>query len=119
MSSLQARERVEVEKAVQILSKVEGEIRDLVRRDAASPWRPLADCTDLTDSNIGSLLQGVSGNSLREIDGCMTELHTLRHTLQTEAARMQREMIRYAALNQAATESLRTISERLTFCKKK
>jgi hypothetical protein len=55
MSLLKSRERAQVDSAVEIFSKVEGEIRDLVRREAAAP-QLLPNCTELTGENIGLLV---------------------------------------------------------------
>jgi hypothetical protein len=116
MSLLKSRERAQVDSAVEIFSKVEGEIRDLVRREAAAP-QLLPNCTELTGENIGSLLQCVSADAV-QIDTSMIELATLRQTLQNEATGVRREIIHFAALNQAARASMRTISESLTFWNK-
>lgn len=117
MSSVTTRERAQVDRAVEIFSKVEGEIRDIVRRDAAVPRRRLEDWTDLTPGHIGALLQRVSANSVQEIDTFIAELQALRHKLQDEATRVQGEITRYARLNEAAKASIRTISESLAFRK--
>ena len=50
----------QVERAVEIFSRVEGEIRDFVRRD----HRRLEDCSDLTPRNVDSLLQRLSGTKV-------------------------------------------------------
>ncbi|HEY7317727.1 MAG TPA: hypothetical protein VIE89_09155 [Candidatus Binatia bacterium] len=78
----------------------------------------LSDCTELMGENLGSLLQRVSADAVQQIDMSMTELATLRQTLQNEATGVRREIIHFAALNQAARESMKTISENLTFWKK-
>jgi hypothetical protein len=118
MSLLKSRERAQVDSAVEIFSKVEGEIRDLVLREAAAP-QLVSVCTELTGEKIGSLLQRVSADAVQQIDMSMTELVTLRQTLQNEATGVRREIIHFAALNQAARESVRTISESLTFWNKR
>ena len=63
MSLLKSHERAQVDSAVEIFSKVEGEIRDLVRREAAAP-QLLPNCTELTGENIGSLLRCVSADAV-------------------------------------------------------
>lgn len=117
MSAATLRERAQVDRAVEIFSQVEGEIRDIVRRDAATSRRPLEDWTDLTPGDIGALLQRVSGNSVQEIDAFIAELQALRHKLQEEATRVQGEISRYASLNEGVRASLATISESLAFRK--
>src|SRR6516225_7915716 len=97
----------QVERAVEIFSRVEGEIRDFVRRD----HRRLEDCSDLTPRNVDSLLQRLSGTTVQEIDHFIAELQALRQRLQHEATRVEREVVQYASLNEAARASMRTISE--------
>ena len=62
-------------------------------------------------------MQQVSGTSVQEIEKLIAELYMLRETLQNEAARVQREIMGYAILTQDARQSLRTISESLSFWK--
>jgi hypothetical protein len=59
-------------------------------------------------------LQRVSGSSVQEIDRLIGELQTLRDKLQSEGARVQREIIQYANLSQAAMQSTKIIAESLT-----
>jgi hypothetical protein len=95
--------------------RVEGEIRDFVRRDLAASRHRSEDCSDLTPGNVDSLLQRLSGTTVQEIDQFITELQALRQRLQHEAARVEREVVQYASLNEAARASMRTISENLSF----
>ena len=60
---------------------------------------------------MNSLVQRVAGASLREIDSLLRELESLRNTLQSEGERVQRELTNYAALSQAAMESIRFNAE--------
>ena len=64
-------------------------------------------------NNISTLLQRVAGSSVQEIDRLMTELHTLRELLQSEGARVQREITEYAHLSQSAMQSTKVITESL------
>jgi hypothetical protein len=105
----------QVERAVEILSRVEGEIRDFVRRDLAASRHRLEDCSDLTPGNVDSLLQRLSGTTVQEIDHFIAELQALRQRLQHEATRVERKVVQYASLNEAARASMRTISENLSF----
>ena len=86
-------------------TEVEGEIREFVRRDVAS---------ERVASNITSVLQRVSATSVKEIDKLITELESLRDRLQSEAARVQREIVEYASLTQGALQSTKIIAESLT-----
>ena len=69
-------------------------------------------------NNLGSLLQRVAGTSVREIDELIVELQTLRDMLQSEGARVQREIVEYATLSQAAMQSTKIVAESLTHWKK-
>ena len=63
---------------------------------------------------IGTLLQRVAGASVQEIDRLMSELHTLRDMLQSEGARVQREITEYAHLSQSAMQSIKIINDSLS-----
>ena len=97
---------------------VEGEIREFVRRDGPSLRRSPEMDSELVANNISTLLQRVAGSSVQEIDRLITELQTLRDMLQTEGARVQREIVEYATLSQAAMQSTKIIAESLTHWKK-
>jgi hypothetical protein len=116
MNLLKSRESVDVDTSVE--TAVEGEIREFVRRDFASVRRPPENDGEVVANNISSLLQRVSGSSVQEIDRLIGELQTLRDMLQTEGARVQREIIQYANLSQAAMQSTKIIAESLTNWKK-
>ena len=99
-------------------SQVEGEIREFVRRDIATLRRQPENESEMVASNIGTLLQRVAGTSVKEIDKLILELQTLREMLHNEGARVQREIVEYATLSQAAMQSTRIIAESLTQWKK-
>jgi hypothetical protein len=99
-------------------SEVEGEIREFVRRDAASLRRNPESDSDIVANNISSLLQRVAGTSVHEIDRLITELQALREMLSTEGARVQREIVQYATLSQSAMQSTKIIAESLSHWKK-
>ena len=106
----------QVERAVEIFSRVEDEIRDFVGRDlAASRHRLEEDCSDLTPANVASLLQRLPGNTMQEIDQLIAELQALRQRLQHEATLVEREVVQYANLTEVARASMQTISQSLTF----
>jgi len=111
-TSEKSNEPVEVGKAVE--TQVEGEIREFVRRDVATLRRQPEQDSEMVASNIGNLLQRVAGTSVKEIDKLVAELQTLREMLQNEGARVQREIVEYASLSQAAMQSTRIIAESLT-----
>jgi hypothetical protein len=94
--------------------EVEGEIRELVRRDVAQLRKapPEGGC-ELGVSNLNALIQRVSGTSVLEIEKLIAELQTLRDYLQNEGQRVQREITEYAHMSQAATKSTKIIAESL------
>ena len=55
---------------------------------------------------------------MQEIDKLISELQTLRDMLHNEGARVQREIVEYATLSQAALQSTKIIAESLTDWKK-
>ena len=116
MNLLKSREAADVDTSLE--TAVEGEIREFVRRDFASVRRPPENDGEAVANNISSLLQRVSGSSVQEIDRLIGELQTLRDMLHSEGARVQREIIQYANLSQAAMQSTKIISESLTNWKK-
>ena len=115
MSLIKAREPADHDKPE---SQVEGEIREFVRRDVATLRRQPENDSEMVASNISSLLQRVAGTSVQEIDKLIGELQTLREMLATEGARVQREIVEYATLSQAAMQSTKIIAESLTHWKK-
>src|SRR5436305_14216923 len=115
MNSLRSRERAQANGAVEVFSKLEGEIREVVSRSATAPRVPQQNDNELAANHIGSLLQRVSGTSVQEIEKLIAELQILRDMLQKEAARVQREIVGYTALIQKAKRSISIISQSLSF----
>jgi len=116
MAFLNTRDSAEVETLVE--TEMEGEIREFVRRDVASNLRRPESDSEIVAGNIGALLQRVAGTSVQEIEKLIGELQTLRDMLQNEGARVQREIVEYATLSQAAMQSTKIIAESLTHWKK-
>ncbi len=116
MASLKSSEAAVIDKPVEM--QVEGDIREFVRRDLSTLRRQPESDSEMVASNIGSLLARVSGSSVKEIDKLITELQTLREMLHNEGARVQREIVEYATLSQAAMQLTRIIAESLTHWKK-
>jgi hypothetical protein len=96
------------------MREVEADIREFVHRDVVTRLNgePEND-SQLAASNINAVLQRVTGTSVQEIDNLITELQALRDLLQSEAERVQREVIQYSSLTQAALQSTKTIAETL------
>src|SRR5436190_20071242 len=116
MSFLKTRESAEIDTSAD--TEVEGEIREFVRRDVVGLRRQPESDSEMVANNITSLLQRVAGTSVQEIDKLISELQTLRDMLQNEGARVQREIVEYATLSQAALQSTKIIAESLTGWKK-
>jgi len=116
MTLIKSRESADSDKPAE--SGVEGEIREFVRRDVAGLRRQPETDSELVASNIGTLLQRVAGTSVQEIDKLISELQTLREMLATEGARVQKEIVEYATLSQAAMQSTRIIAESIGHWKK-
>jgi hypothetical protein len=116
MTLIKSREPAEHDKVPE--TEVEGEIREFVRRDVATLRRNPESDSEMVASNISSLLQRVAGTSVQEIDKLIGELQTLRDMLHNEGARVQREIVEYATLSQAAMQSTKIIAESLTHWKK-
>ena len=102
-------------RGAEAFSKLESEIGELVRRDATAPRLQQE---NNNEPNVGSLVQKVSGTSVQEVEKLVAELQMLRSKLQNEAARVQREMVGYAALLRDARKSIETMSDSLSFWKK-
>ena len=62
-------------------------------------------------NNLGAMLQRVAGSSLQEIDRLVGELQSIRDLLETEGARVQREIAEYAHLSQSSMQSTKIIAE--------
>jgi len=113
MSWLQSRERAQVDLAVEIFSQVEDEIRDFVRRDGPAAWRRSPDDGELTPRTVAALLQRESADAVAEIEQALTHLHSLRERLESEAGRLQQEIVDYLMMNHGATQALRSSTEQL------
>jgi hypothetical protein len=107
-----------------MVSEVEAGIRDVVRSDVAYPRRPASGPPASTEmpepspegtvANVNSLIQRVAGASIAEIQNLVAELESLRELLHAEGQRVQREILGYAQLSQAAMKSTRMIADNVT-----
>jgi hypothetical protein len=61
--------------------------------------------------NLGNLLRQVSKPSMGEIDNLISELQTLRRKLQTDGDRIERDIAKYAELNQQVMQLTTIISD--------
>jgi hypothetical protein len=92
---------------------VEGNIRELVRRDNTA-IRQAASESEAAANNLSTLMRRVSGTSTREIDNLISELRILREKLQADGSRVQRDIEEYAALNQSVIQLTKIISDGMT-----
>ena len=92
----------------------ESAVEEDVHRDVATPRQSQEADSEVVANNISTLLQRVVGSSVAEIDRLSSELHTLRELLQSESARVEREISEYAHFTQSAMQSTKIISESLT-----
>ena len=98
-------------------TEIEGNIRELVRRDSTA-LRQGGSENEVAANSLSSLLRRVSGNSAREIDNLINELKTLRDKLQTDGTRVERDIIEYAALSQSVSQLTKIIADGVTQVKK-
>jgi hypothetical protein len=61
--------------------------------------------------NLGHLLHQLSKSSMGEIDNLIGELQTLRRKLQTDGERIERDIAKYAELNQQVMQLTTIISD--------
>lgn len=96
----------------------EGEIREFVRKDLAPFRRARMPGTpgsqDLPVDSVNQLIQRVSGQSVQEIEHVIAELQNVRDILRNEGERVQREIVGYANLSQAAAASMKIIGDSMT-----
>jgi hypothetical protein len=98
-------------------TEIEGNIRELVRRDSPS-LRQGGGESEVAANNLSTLLRRVSANSTREIDNLITELRTLREKLQADGSRVERDIVEYASLSQSVVQLTKIIAEGVTHVKK-
>ena len=93
---------------------VEGEIRELVRRDVSLPHRQRSEIDATNDpaaENLNALIQRVAGDSMEEIDRVIRELESVRDMLRNEGERVSREVAGYASLSHAAVTAMKVIAD--------
>jgi hypothetical protein len=100
-------------------AEMEAEIREFVRHDVmTNRERQPENESEMVASSINSVLQRATTTSVQEIDKLITELQTLKHTLHSKGARVQREIVQYSTLTTAALHSTKVIAESLTQLKR-
>jgi hypothetical protein len=90
--------------------------------DAPPPGEPPQDCAprwrasekDRVDGNADRMLGQMTADAIKQIDRLLVELQAHRKRLLSEAARVERDLIDYAALSQSTMQSTKIITESLT-----
>jgi hypothetical protein len=91
------------------------QICETVSIDVAPAREPQAENgSEIEAGNANALLRQIAGTSFKEIDRLIDELHAMRDHLQDEGLRVQREIVKYAQLSQAAMKSTKIIAEGMT-----
>jgi hypothetical protein len=89
-----------------------GYSRETIRIDAVSASEQQAEGgSEIGAGSTNALLRQIAGTSFTEIDRLIDELHAWRDHLQEEALRVQREIVKYAQLSQAAMKSTKVIAD--------
>ncbi len=115
MNFVRPRGSVGIEKSAEL--EVEGNIRELVRRDS-SAFRQTESDGEAAANNLSGLLRRVSGTSTSEIDNLIGELRTLREKLLADGNRVERDIVEYAALSQSVIQMTKIITESMAQVKK-
>jgi hypothetical protein len=85
-------------------------IHNLARGGAAFR-QPESGDGETSAENLGHLLHQLSKSSMGEIDNLIGELQTLRRKLQTDGERIERDIAKYAELNQQVMQLTTIISD--------
>jgi uncharacterized membrane-anchored protein YhcB (DUF1043 family) len=67
----------------------------------------------MSGDNLGALMRRVAEASTREVETLIDELHELRKKLESDAERIQSDIVRHAELSQGAMELTTIISDNL------
>ena len=100
---------LESTKAGRMAADTERNVREL--RDIVA--LPQAESIDgeTSASNLGTLLEQVSGTSTKEIDNLIGDLQALRKKLQADSNRIQRDIAEYASLSQSVMQLTKIVAE--------
>ncbi len=100
---------------VKPVAEIEGAIREFVRQDVGNASREQKDTAD-TAANVNSLVQ--RGVSLRDLQSLIGELQQLHDFLQSEGARLEREIAEYAQLTKSTKNSTRLVADNMLHWKR-
>ena len=96
-------------------SELEGRNREVDRSDVVPARKPQAEGgSEIGVGSANALLRQIAGTTFKEIDLLIDELQAMRDLLQGEGQRVQREIVKYAQLSQAAMKSTKVIAEGMT-----
>jgi hypothetical protein len=96
---------------------IEGNIRELMRREGTNP-RQVGGYPEGATNNLRPLLGRISANSMRQIDSLISDLQILRDRLQADSSRVEREIVEYEALSQSVIQLTKIIADGVTHLKK-
>jgi hypothetical protein len=97
---------------------LESSIRDSALTNVAKLRRAPDNEGEAFATNLGQMVQRVSGASLSEIDRLVDDLHSLREHIEGEGARVQRTLAEFAHLSQSSARSTSVIAEALSQLKR-
>ena len=93
-------------------SEFEGQIDEVVRGGVSPARKPQVEGgSEVGTGGANELLRQLAGTTFEEVDRLIDELQRLRVHLQSEGQRVQREIVKYAQLSQAAMKSTKVIAE--------
>ena len=91
-------------------AEVEGNIRDLVRRQRSAVLKSNSNSEDAA-RELGSLVNRVSGDATREVDHLIGGLSHVRQKLDDEAARIHHDIVELASLSQSVMQLTNIVSD--------
>ena len=93
-------------------AELEGNIRELARRQTGAPRRP-----DDTGEQASNSVRRMALESTREIDRLIDDLKNLRGKLEDDGNRVQRDVAAYASLSQSVVQLTKIVSDSMTHVK--
>ena len=91
-------------------AEVEGNIRDLVRRQRSAVRQSNNNSEDAA-RELASLVNRVSGDATREVDHLIGGLSHVRQKLDDEAARIHHDIVAFASLSQSVMQLTNIVSD--------
>ena len=95
------------------IANVESDLRGFVQRDLAQQRR-MSETPPDSSEQIKTFVQGLSGGAIADVERTINELSKVRDMLRNESDRVIREVNSYASLAQAASSSMKVISDGLS-----